>query len=136
MTPEQIHTIHKMREPDESGRPKHTQAEVAAELGKSQTWISLKEDELGIRQGFRANRTVEKSETEENETNIQAGNEESEMSEENEEENDEWVCGGCGSHEYYDAGEYADAHIEELNKSQVRMLDKHSKVCVQCGRVE
>jgi predicted transcriptional regulator len=139
-TVEKLETIIEMRKPSGPiGHPKHTQEEVAEELGITQPAVSQLESKYLEEPNGNIMETQEENEQNEGVTENETIEEEKEVNENNnqsQETADKWVCTNCGNNEYYEANQYLKSYKSRLNDTQVQVVAEGDKVCANCGTVE
>lgn len=126
-------TIREMRKIDpETGKPEHTQQEVADKLGLSRGRISQIEKQMG----FHPLQTIQDSEMEDKDEDKDSKSMPEKQDEEpDEKETDSWICNSCGNNTFYDANEYLDRFIDHLNRNQIKKVKNGKRVCAACGTI-
>lgn len=150
---DRLETIREMRAIDpETGQPKHTQKEVAEELGVTRARISQIESEHNLK----PHQISYVQDNQENKDEIQTGEggdsirketggrEERESGESGErmsesesesesEDSDGFICTNCGNNTYHSANDYLNKFGERLNQEQINAVNNASKICASCG---
>jgi transcriptional regulator with XRE-family HTH domain len=136
----------------ETGKPKHTQKEVAQELEVNRTRVSQLEKKYDLKphqityadndseitdkvpSSKDGNKFWAKTRGESEWQSEQQSEEgEFEMTEEGENEPEEWTCTSCGNNTYYSATQYLNKYGDRINKSQREAVNNSEKVCASCG---
>lgn len=146
-------TIRDMRQIDpDTGKPKHTQKEVADELGLSRGRVTQLEKEMGFNPYMAALKSKDEPNPENSDTmtETETENENDESDEqvkpeienqnsttkvEENTEGEDWMCGSCGNNTFYDSKAYLNRFAERLTKEQLKAVRKGDKVCAACGVV-
>lgn len=149
---DRLEIIEEMRAIDpETGKPKHTQKEVAERLDLSRGRVAQLERENNLKphqisyvqdnqedsdsnqSGENGNQIRSENGGSEGESGTGTGTGMSEQESNESENDDEFVCTSCGNNTYHSANDYLNRFGDNLSQSQIQAVNNADKICASCG---